>query len=412
MMADQTTQEPQDNPDEAPKAAVPDISAPSGRAKEYMWWGIGIAGAGAVIAGMFYMKAHQPKDPAHQQQKIVTTSNIPDDYFMSPQGTPIKKQELPKEEPPKQEPPKDDGQQQKPVQKPKPRRSSGGGGATTKKLVEVPPTRIASQQLFSNPVPVVPVDPVAAFNDQRRTSGTAKVARAGRIRDAAEWVAKQEQWDDEDKTDATFPTDMSRVIPVTKYIPAILKNAINSELDGKVVAVIEENIYCAHGRKVCIPGGSEAVGRYHALKKPGDERIPVLWSRIITPQGINIHLGDAEMADAMGRSGITGEVDNRFMDRYGMALLVSTLSAATAYAVPVTTTGQQIVVQNYGSNLANLSSQILDKNINLKPKVSIPAGQRILISPTKDIWFPKPERRDITAMALDSLLAPQKGVRK
>lgn len=365
---------------DAVTSPAPDVKRPKRRIPEWAYWATAFVAVGSVGSYAMYAKRHG--DEA-KPQTIVTSSAVPDDYLLAPQAPEPKPE--PKPEPPP-EPPKP-------------------------KMVEAPPQKITAAQLFAAP-PVAPVvqappppDPVALFNDSRRGAVSTRVLKAGRIQDVAEWVNRQEEWEEEEKTIASYPTDMSRVIPVNKYITAILKNAINSELDGKVVAVIEENIYCAHGRNICIPAGSEAVGRYKSLKKPGDERIQVAWERIITPEGINIHTGNAEMADAMGRSGLTGEVDNRFMDRYGMALLVSTLSAATAYAVPVQTQGQQITIQTYGSNLANLSSQILDKNMNLKPKVSIPAGQRILISPTKDIWFPKPERNDVEAVALESLQA-------
>jgi len=365
---------------DAVTSPAPDVKRPKRRIPEWAYWATAFVAVGSVGSYAMYAKRHG--DEA-KPQTIVTSSAVPDDYLLAPQAPEPKPE--PKPEPPP-EPPKP-------------------------KMVEAPPQKITAAQLFAAP-PVAPVvqappppDPVALFNDSRRGAVSTRVLKAGRIQDVAEWVNRQEEWEEEEKTIASYPTDMSRVIPVNKYITAILKNAVNSELDGKVVAVIEENIYCAHGRNICIPAGSEAVGRYKSLKKPGDERIQVAWERIITPEGINIHTGNAEMADAMGRSGLTGEVDNRFMDRYGMALLVSTLSAATAYAVPVQTQGQQITIQTYGSNLANLSSQILDKNMNLKPKVSIPAGQRILISPTKDIWFPKPERNDVEAVALESLQA-------
>ncbi len=364
--------------------AAPDIARPrQGAMPEWAWWVVGSAVLlGSVGAGAVYIKKNRQVDEAPQQ--VVTSSDIPDDFARMPERQ-EKAREAPPEKPPEPKP-----------EPPKP------------KAVEVPPQKITAAQLFSPPPPQPatppPPDPIEVLAEKRRSAGSVKVSRAGRIQEVTEWVNTQEEWDEEEKTIASYPTDLSRVITVDKEITAILKNAVNSELEGKVVAIIEENIYCAHGRNVCIPAGSQAVGRFKALKKAGDERIPVYWSRIITPQGINIHMGDAEMADAMGRSGITGDVDNRFMDRYGMALLVSSLSAATAYAVPVTTTGQQIVIQTYGSNLANLSGQILDKNMNLKPKVSIPAGQRILISPTKDIWFPKPERNNnVEAVALDSL---------
>lgn len=372
----------------APGSVVPDIKKPRGRIPEWVIWASAVAALAAFGAVGVYLKSQRPQEV--KQQSIITSSEIPDDFFKSAEKP------VPEERP----------APEKPAEPPKP---------TAQPLPQTPPQRITAKELFSPPPApaVAPVpDPVELLNNARRAGGSARIAKAGRMVDPSEFMNTQEDWDEEDKTVASFPTDLSRVITATRFISALLVNAINSELPGKVVATIEENVYGGHNRNVLVPAGSQAVGRYKALAKPGDERIMVIWERIITPEGINIHLGDAEMADAMGRSGITGDVDNRFMDRYGMALLVSSLSALTAYNVPVTNQGQQVVVQTYGSNIASLSSQILEKNINLKPKVSIPAGQRILISPQKDIWFKKPERREIEVVALDPAAQTKQGGKK
>lgn len=372
----------------ADKLPSPDIAKPRGRVPEWVWWAAAVAAVGVFGIVAYSIKARAPAE-ATKPQTIITSSNIPDDFFASAQR------------------PAADEKAEK-AETEKAAAEKAAEAAKKEKLTVAPPQRVTAKELFNaQPVSMAPPapDPVEQMNAKRRAGGAAKVARASAFGDgdAIEWVNTQETWEEEEKTVASYPTDLSRVITANKSIPGILVNAINSELAGKLVATIEENIYGGHSRLVLIPAGSQAVGRYKALAKPGDERIPVIWERIITPDGVNIHMGNAEMADAMGRAGITGDVDNRFMDRYGMALLVSTISAATAYQVPVTNQGQQVVVQAYGSNVAGLSNQILEKNINIKPRVEIPAGQRIVISPQRDIWFKKPERMDVMAVALESI---------
>lgn len=215
-----------------------------------------------------------------------------------------------------------------------------------------------------------------------------------------EWITKDEKWA-MDRTDTSLPVDLERTITVDRMIPAILVNEVNSELGGKVVAVIENNVYGAHGRKVLIPAGSKAVGQYKPLKKVGEERLAILWTRIITPEGINIHTVNAEMTDAIGRAGITGEVDRRYWDRFGMAMLTSVGTALTAYSIPVRSESQQIVVEGFGRESSSLSKTILEEQIDIKPRVIIPAASRIQITAMKDIWFPVPKQKEIHVMSLD-----------
>ncbi len=202
----------------------------------------------------------------------------------------------------------------------------------------------------------------------------------------------------EDKTKASLPIDMSRVLTMDRFISAILVPEIDSSLAGKVTAQVEQNVYGAHGRKILIPAGTKAIGRYKPLGKVGEERLSVIWFRMITPDGINIHCGKAEMADTMGRSGITGEVDNKYFDRYGMSLLVSLFSASTAYSIPVRNDSQQIVIESFGKEQSSLAKTILEEQLEIRPKITIPYGSRIIISPSKDIWFKKLKGNEIVVV--------------
>lgn len=363
------------------KNITPDIAKPGHKLPEWAIWAIAgslVIGGGGSVAYLL-KSAQKPK----AKPQVVVKSGVPDDYFTQPEAP-----KLP--EPPKEEP---KPQAVAPI--------PAGPRIVSEK-------RLTANDFFTaraapaNP-PAPPVDPAIAENEARRGKAQTWVSRpSGAMVKADEHINAQEKWA-EDQEVASFPVNLERVVTVDRFIRATLINGINSELAGKVVAQIDENVYGAHGNKVLIPAGSKAVGRYKASLKPGDERIEMFWSRLITPDGINIHLGDAEMADAMGRSGITGEVDNRFFDRYGLSLLVSTIGILGSVAIPVNNQGQAVVVQQYGSATTNLASQILEKNINLKPKINIAPGAPILLSPTKDIWFKKPEKRDSLAVALDNL---------
>lgn len=184
---------------------------------------------------------------------------------------------------------------------------------------------------------------------------------------------------------ASFPIDFSRTLTADRTIYALMINDIDSELQGKVVAQIESNIYAAQGRFILIPAGSKAIGYYKPMSKVGDTRLQILWSRIITPKGVDIII-NAELADQMGRSGLAGEVDTRFWDKYGATLLFSTINAMGQYKVN-TDKNQSILANTYGKDLANISASTLADNINIKPIININAGTRISISLLEDVWF-------------------------
>lgn len=352
-----------------------------------------VALAGMAMGAVWYKKYYLPAKLARIEaaEKVKVASAI-DPAFSSPPEPPAPPAPPPPPPTPTPPPP--------PPAPPKP----------------TPPAPPKAAELFKPPAP--PRDTaaedqrarVAALNDARRGKINVMLATDGKLNEIPkEWTNTAPDFlPDDGKIVTSFPVNLERVVTVDRFIPAILVNEINSELGGKVVAVIEGNVYGAHGRNVLIPAGSRAVGQYKPLDKVGQERLAILWTRIITPNGINIHVANAEMVDAMGRAGVTGDVDHRYWDRFGMALLTSVGTALTAYSIPVKNENQQVVVEGAGREGASLARKILEEQIDIKPRVIIPAASRIMLTAMKDIWFPAPKEKNVYAQGLDDLKKEEK----
>ncbi len=245
------------------------------------------------------------------------------------------------------------------------------------------------------------------LNEARRGKSGAYVLTQTKGDDGfrVKWINKDKDYTNQASAtvgrETSFPVDLTRTLTTDRNISANLVDAINSELPGKIRAQIDINIYAAHGRKVLIPAGSMAVGAYAPLGKVGDSRIRAIWTRIIRPDGVNIVLSGAEMADAMGRSGLTGKVDNRMWERFGSALLISTISTAGQYVVSVKNQNEANAVNNLSRDMSQAAVAHLEQHIDLRPIVEIPAGSVIQITPVEDIWFKKPVKKIIFAEAVN-----------
>ena len=67
-------------------------------------------------------------------------------------------------------------------------------------------------------------------------------------------------------------------------IPAMLEQAVNSDLPGEIKALVSTNVYdTATGKYLLIPQGSRLTGAYNSNVGYGQERAQVIWDRIITP---------------------------------------------------------------------------------------------------------------------------------
>lgn len=235
----------------------------------------------------------------------------------------------------------------------------------------------------------------AEFNAQRRaTGGEVRVQRQGRFEEVR-YEASDKDWQryGVPQEAASFPRDMTRLITQDRIFRALLVNEVASDLAGQVIAQIEQPVYGAHGRKVLVPAGSRVIGNYEPLQRIGEERIAIFWTRIITPDGINITLEDGQGVDQMGRSGLSGDLDRRYSERYGMSLLFSILNTAMQLSIPSDKSSDRIIINNWAKETSELSGMILQDHLDIMPRLTIPAGTRFMIQPMRDIYFKEPVKR-------------------
>jgi type IV secretion system protein VirB10 len=193
----------------------------------------------------------------------------------------------------------------------------------------------------------------------------------------------------EDKS--TFPVDRYRVITADRYISAILENSINSQIPGRVIAIVERHIFGADGRLTLLPKGTRIICQYDSLAKVGDSRLNVKCSRAIRPDGASVQLTDAQGADQMARTGFIGDVDLRTWERYGSAFIVSALSAMASASQNVTSNQATNNAGNaLSQNLGQVTAKVLEQSVDLAPIVTVAAGSRIQIIPNVDLWIREP----------------------
>src|SRR5437588_12233844 len=127
----------------------------------------------------------------------------------------------------------------------------------------------------------------------------------------------------------------TRTPPLGKYelkmgwdIPAILEQAIDSDLPGEVKALVRSNVYdTATGKYLLIPQGARLLGTYNSVISYGQARVQVAWTRIIFPDGSSINLDSMSGHDDEGRAGFHDQVNNHYARHVGFAVLTSAFAA-------------------------------------------------------------------------------------
>ncbi|GAA7409104.1 hypothetical protein HpCK98_13540 [Helicobacter pylori] len=204
-----------------------------------------------------------------------------------------------------------------------------------------------------------------------------------------------------------------RTITADRMIPAFLITPISSQIAGKVTAQVESDIFASMGRAVLIPKGSKVIGYYNNNNQIGQYRLNIAWTRIITPQGINIMLTNARGADVKGYNGLVGKYISRNFQRYGIPLLTNTLSNGLLIGVTSALANQQNkkgdgnpffgdyllmqLTRNTGMGINQVINQMLRQYGVQNPIIIIREGSRVFISPNLDIFIPKPKDGEVLA---------------
>jgi type IV secretion system protein VirB10 len=174
-------------------------------------------------------------------------------------------------------------------------------------------------------------------------------------------------------------------------IPATLLTGINSDLPGQVIATVTENVYdSVTGTRLLVPQGSRLLGEYGSSIAFGQQRILLVWTRLLRPDGSSITLDRLSAADVKGQAGLADRVDFHW-DRLFAAAGVSTLIAAGAeLASPAQQVGRNGTVviaarQSVQDSITNVGQQITRRNLDVQPTITIRPGFPIRVIVAKDL---------------------------
>lgn len=181
-------------------------------------------------------------------------------------------------------------------------------------------------------------------------------------------------------------------------LPATLITGINSDLPGKIIAQVSQNVYDSPtGRFMLVPQGTKIFGTYESGVVYGQERVLVSWNRLIFPDGKTIDIGSMNGTDQAGYSGMNDLVNNHYLRLFTSSFLLSVISAGITYSQDKYTsnnengtTASSAMAQSFGSQMGNTALQMIQKNMNISPTLEIRPGFKISVMVTKDIIFSKP----------------------
>ena len=200
------------------------------------------------------------------------------------------------------------------------------------------------------------------------------------------------------------------LVPQGTMIRATLETAIQSDLPGMVKAITREDVYSFDGRRVLIPSGTMLTGEYRSAMARGQTRVFVIWSRLLRADGVSLALGSYG-TDSLGRSGLAGDVDEHYLQRFGSSILLSVVGGGSSFLAGLNSAGQSVTAaagtgssvglqaqtqaqQTTSQTFSDLANQALKDSINIPPTINVDQGTRIIVFVKRDLdfsqWYPDP----------------------
>ncbi len=172
------------------------------------------------------------------------------------------------------------------------------------------------------------------------------------------------------------------LLPKGAFIDCTLETAIDSTLPGMTTCITATDTFGADGKVVLLERGSKLIGETRGEVQQGSARVFVLWTEARTPTGVVIPLASPG-TDALGRSGLPGEVNRHFWQRFGAAILVSIIDAGAESAVQ---SGNGTVIYDPTAT-QDVTSEVLKETLHIPPTVVKSQGDRIQVLVARDLDF-------------------------
>jgi type IV secretion system protein VirB10 len=176
------------------------------------------------------------------------------------------------------------------------------------------------------------------------------------------------------------------VVQAGSVIPAALITGIRSDLPGTITAQVTQNVYdSVTGKHLLIPQGSRLIGEYDSQVTFGQNRVLLVWDRLILPDGRSIQLDRLPGADAAGFSGLQDRVNQHWGGMLRAALISTLLGVGTEVGNSNDDDLIRALRQGTSESVGRTGQDIVRRQMNVQPTLTIRPGFQLRVIVTRDI---------------------------
>ena len=173
-------------------------------------------------------------------------------------------------------------------------------------------------------------------------------------------------------------------------LEAVLTNRLNGSFAGPVNCMLTINVFSHDGQQLLIPQGSRILGEAKRVTTLGQERLAVLFHRVIMPDGYSVSLDQFKGLNQIGETGLRDQINHHYAQIFGASLAIGAIAglAEAGTRAGVFQSSTEAYRQGVADSLSQSSLRILDRYLNLLPTLTIREGHRVKIYLSGDLLLP------------------------
>jgi type IV secretion system protein VirB10 len=180
-------------------------------------------------------------------------------------------------------------------------------------------------------------------------------------------------------------------------LETVLTNRLTSSLAGPVNTMLATDVYAHDRQRLLIPRGSRVLGEVRPVTNFGQQRLAVVFHRIIMPDGYSVSLDQFQGLSQIGETGLRDQVNHHYLEIFGVSIAIGAVAglseAGTQYGFTQSATDEYR--HGFATSLSQSALNILDRFLNILPTFTIREGHRIKIYLASDITVPAYDRHKV-----------------
>jgi type IV secretion system protein VirB10 len=177
-------------------------------------------------------------------------------------------------------------------------------------------------------------------------------------------------------------------------LESVLVNRLNGDFAGPVICQTTNDIYSHNHDELLIPAGSRLLGETKKVSDVGQERLAVIFHRLIMPDGYAVDLDQAPGLNQIGETAFHDKVNNHYFKIFGASIAVgaiaglASIGANNSAVTGLPTSSSSAYREGVTGSLSQSSLHILDRFLNIPPTITIREGHRVRVFLTQDLLIP------------------------